>query len=300
MSKTVVFFGSGPVAAKSLDFISDHFPVEAVITKAKAPHHKEPAPVEELAKQKGLNLLFANTKAELDTLIADSRFSSPLGIIVDYGVIVSQQTIDAFELGIVNSHFSLLPQWRGADPITFSLLSGQAKTGVSIMLIEPSLDTGKLLTQKSLAIKDDVTISSLTNELIELSNQLLQDYLPRYMDGELKPHAQPHPDRATYSRKLTKQDGEIDWHKSAAELEREVRAFLGWPGSYTELAGKKVTITKARVIDEPGEAGKTFVKDKSLGVYCGEQALIIESLKPEGKNEMSGWSFVAGHKDKLV
>jgi methionyl-tRNA formyltransferase len=304
-SKTIVFFGSGPVAAQSLNFLSDHFSIETVITKAVPAHHKELAPVEELAKQKGLPLLYANTKAELDTLVAKASFKSSLGIIVDYGVIVSQETIDAFPLGIVNSHFSLLPEWRGADPITFSILSGQKKTGVSLMLIEPSLDTGKLITTKSLQITPDETTPSLTHRLIELSNQLLAEYLPSYMDGNIKPHAQPHPDRATYSRKLTKQDSIIDWTKPAEEIEREVRAFQGWPGSKAMLAGKEVIITKAHVTDEvlsdeTKEIGSAFITlSKELAVPTGKNTLVIDQLKPVGKKEMSGYAFIVGHKDKL-
>lgn len=298
-SETIVFFGSGPVAAGSLDFLSGHFSIEAVITKSVPAHHKESAPVETLAEQKGLPLFFANTKVELDELIQKQSFSSRLGIIVDFGVIVSQQTIDAFELGILNSHFSLLPEWRGADPITFAVLSGQKKTGVSLMLIEPTLDTGKLLAQRSLTINNGETTPSLTRRFIEFSNQLLLEYVPQYLANSLTPRSQPHPDRATYSRKLTKQDGLIDWEKSADQIEREIRAFLGWPGSYSELAGKKVTVTKAHVVNEAGTPGTTTVKDKQLIVYCGEKALVIDTLKPDGKRDMNAQDFIAGHKHLL-
>lgn len=308
ISETIVFFGSGPVAAASLDYLSDHFTIEAVITKAIPSHHKGTAPVEDLTQTKNLPLLFANTKNELDTLITDQQFTSRLGVIVDFGVIVSQKTIDSFPLGILNSHFSLLPEWRGADPITFSVLSGQAKTGVSLMLIEPTLDTGKILVQKSLPITSSTTTPSLTQELIDLSNTLLGEYIPKYFDGSVKPRSQPHPDRATYSRKLTKEDGRIDWNKSAEEIEREIRAFKGWPASYTNLAGKEVTITRAHVVPsttpgtKTGEVevvvdGKKFV---ALIINCGSGQLCIDELKPAGKKEMTSQAFVAGHRDKLI
>lgn len=305
--KSLVFLGSGPVAAASLDALSDHFEIEAVITKTVPAHHKAPAPVETLATAKNLPILFANTKDELDTLVAKQNFKSRLGVIVDYGVIVSQQTIDRFELGIINSHFSLLPEWRGADPITFSVLSGQAKTGVSLMLIEPTLDTGKLLVQKSLPIGPDATTPELTDQLVALSNTLLLEYLPAYLAGNVKLRTQSHPDRATYSRKLTKEDGRIDWSKPANIIEREIRAFTGWPGSFTELAGKKVIITKAHAVPsnnpdlKPGDTevithGKKVI---ALTVQCGSGYLCIEQLKPEGKKEMTSQSFVAGHKHLL-
>jgi methionyl-tRNA formyltransferase len=287
MSKTIVFFGSGPVAEASLRSLADHFEIEMVITKAVPAHHKGTAPVEELAKKLNLPLLFANSKQELDELIEKQSFKSRAGVIVDYGVIVSQKVINTFPLGIVNSHFSLLPQWRGADPITFSILSGQEKTGVSLMVIEPSLDTGKLITQKVLHIAPDDTTPSLTDKLVALSNELLIDYLPRYIDGDITPKNQPHPDRVTFSRKLTKDDSILDFKKPAAELEREIRAFSGWPKSRATLHGHDLIITKAHVSSEP----KTTLDSKcGDGLYLS----IDELIGPSGR-KMDAKSFLNGY-----
>lgn len=284
---SIVFFGSGPVAAKSLKFLSKHFVIEAVITKAVPSHHKGIAPVEALANDLHLPLLFASSKTELDTLMAQNSFQSELGIIIDYGVIVSQDVISRFSHGIVNSHFSLLPQWRGADPITFSILSGQPNTGVSLMLIEPSLDTGKLITQKSLKIKPSDTTPSLTDRLIKLSNELIVEYIPSYLLGNIKPRRQPHPDRATYSRKLTKSDGVIDWHKPTDQIEREVRAYSDWPRSYTTFGKHKIIITKAHIEQ---------TKKTPLHILCGDGAYIAidELIAPSGKKMDSG-SFIRGY-----
>lgn len=294
-SETIVFFGSGPVAAKSLDFLADRFTIEAVITKAAPSHHREPAPVETLARQRNLTLLFANTKSDLDSLISEHPFQSRLGIIVDFGVIVSQATIDSFELGIINSHFSLLPRWRGADPISFAILAGDAKTGVSLMLIEPTLDTGKILVQKSLKVEPSETTPTLTNKLINLSNTLLEEYVPRYLAGNAKARAQPHPDRVTFSRKLTKEDGQLDWQRPAAQLERDIRALIDWPKSHANLAGKEVIVTKAHVSDAVLQPGEVSTKDKQLAVGTIEGSLVIDSLKPAGKNEMTAAAFLAGY-----
>ena len=292
--ETVVFFGSGPVAAKSLGFATEHFQIEAVVTKATPAHHKEPAPVEIVANKLGLPLLFANNKSELDLLILKERFKSSFGIIVDYGVIVSQATIDAFDKGIINSHFSLLPRWRGADPISFAILAGDKKTGVSLMLIEPTLDTGKIVVQRNLVIEPHDTTPVLTDKLIALSNEMLARHIPLYLSGDLKPRSQPHPERATYSRKLTKADGTIDWQKPASQIEREIRAFQGWPKSRTVLLNKELIITTAHVSDEQGAPGKVVVQDKRLLVYCGDGALIIDRLKPAGKAEMAVEAFLLG------
>ena len=288
MSKTIVFFGSGPVAAKSLEFLAGHFEIEAVITKSVPAHHKGIAPVEEQASHLSVPVLFANTKRELDNIISKRSFTSNIGVIIDYGVIVSKSVIDTFELGIVNSHFSLLPQWRGADPITFSILSGQSKTGVSLMVIEEGLDTGTLLTQKSLVVEPTDTTPTLTDKLIKLSNTLLLEYVPRYIAGELKPHSQPHPNRATFSRKLTKADSMLNFTKPAHVLECEVRAFVGWPKSRTNVGEHQIIVTKAHVEKD--------IEKTPLSIVCGDGAFLVidELTAPSGKT-MNGNAFLRGY-----
>jgi methionyl-tRNA formyltransferase len=268
-----------------------------VITKPRAPHHKGSVPVLELAESNNIPTLTAANKQELDKVITDNSFKSNLAILIDFGIIVSQKVIDSFPLGIVNSHFSLLPKLRGADPITFTILNGDEKTGVSLMLIDEGMDTGKLLTQKTYHLPNTITTPELTDELIALSHKLLCEYLPSYIDGKLQPRQQPHPDRATYTRKLTKTDGIIDWNKPAEQIEREIRAFLGWPGSRTTLFKKDVIITRAHVDpainNVPGSVGVN--KESGLiTVSCGSGSICIEELKPAGKKEMPAKAFLSG------
>lgn len=296
----IIFFGTGPVASASLDFIADHFEIEAVITKPRPPHHKGDAPVEQLCAQRMLPLLFAANKQELDVLIKQKKFKSTIGIVVDFGIIISREVIAYFPLGIVNSHFSLLPEWRGADPISYTILSGQPKTGVSLMLIEPALDTGKLITQKTIAVAPKETTGSLTNALVALSNQLILDYLPRYITGEITPRSQPHPDRATYSHKLSKADAKIDWSESADVIERKIRAYQPWPKARALLGQVECIITEADVISShPLDAGTLTVTDSSLTVACGRGALAIRTLQPLGKKEMPVKAFLAGYTSRL-
>jgi methionyl-tRNA formyltransferase len=292
-STSIVFFGSGPVAADSLRFLNETFTIEAVVTK--------PVTEEEMKQiTPSTPIHTVKNRQELTDFVATKPFQSNVGIIVDFGIIVEQPVIDYFFQGIVNSHFSLLPRWRGADPISFSILEGDDKTGVSLMLIDEQLDTGKLIGQKSLPITKDDTTPSLTKKLIGLSNEMLGNYLPRYIAGEIKPHTQPHPDRATYSRKLTKQDGVLDFNKPASQLEREIRAFVGWPGSRTTLAGRDVIITKAYTVpsrgtnDKPGHV--TVVPEaRTIAIATSDGSLWLERLKPAGKNEMPVAAFLAGY-----
>ncbi len=296
----VVFLGSGPVAAKSLELLTKNFNIECVITKPKPAHHRGNFPVLDVVENYGLNKIKVTNKAELDELIHKNKFESQIGIIIDFGIIVNKEVIDSFKYGIVNSHFSLLPQWRGADPITFSILSGQLKTGVSLMVIDEGMDTGKLITSRSISILPYDTSSSLTERLIMLSDELLNDYLPSYLSGDIKPKRQPHPDRATYSRKITKGDGIIDWNKPAEVIEREIRAFQDWPKSHTNLFGKEVIITKAHLVpsknpkDKPGE---TIILPEigELGVATSNGTLWIEKIKPNGKQEMASADFIRGY-----
>ncbi len=286
---SVVFFGSGPVAAASLSLLQKHCTIEAIITK--------PATESEMAATvPGAPIYTATNKQTLDELIADKKFDSQLAILIDFGIIVSRTVIDGFKQGIINSHFSVLPEWRGADPISFAVLSGQKTTGVSLMLLDEGMDTGKILVTKSLPIAKGETTPSLTNKLIGLSDELLSATIPRYTSGELSPRAQSHPDRATYSRKLTKEDGLLDWTKPADVIEREIRAFIDWPKSRTELAGKEVIITAGHVVSGSGEPGNITIENKQLVVQCGKDALSIDSLKPAGKKEMPVQAFLAGYK----
>lgn len=309
ISEPIVFFGSGPVAAASLRLLAQDFVIEAVVTKPRPPHHKGEVPVLALAGELGFEIKTASSKAELDDLFSTHPFKSRLGVLIDFGIIVSQKVLDYFPLGIVNSHFSILPEWRGADPITFSILSGQQQTGVSLMLLVQAMDEGPLLAQGIYDIEPDETTPSLTKHLIDLSAALLRDAIPRYLTGEIIPRTQEevarmfysHPE-VSYSRKLTKRDGVLDWTKSAAQLEREIRAFIGWPKSHTTIGGKEVIVTKAHAVPgntvegTPGDIELSLINDGVLMIEAGDGRLCIDKLKPAGKREMSASEFLAGNK----
>lgn len=288
-SLKIVFFGSGPVAAATLNDLLKTFEIEAIITKPRAEHHHGSVPVLEFAEQHKIKTFVPANKHELSELFRQESFKSPVGLVVDYGIIIEKSVIDYFQNGIVNSHFSLLPEWRGADPITFSILSGQAETGVSLMLINEKLDEGDLLAQEKLAIKPTTTTPQLTDKLIDLSNQMIIKYLPRYLSGGINPYSQPG-QTPTYSRVLKKADGEMDINKSAIQLEREVRAYAGWPKSRVKLFDRyEVVVTKARVVKSP--------QDGALVIACADNSYleIAELIAPSGR-KMDGAAFLHGYK----
>jgi methionyl-tRNA formyltransferase len=284
-SETVVFFGSGPVAARSLELLAQDFDIEAVITKPKPPHHKGVFPVLEVAEKLNLKILLTSNKKDLEELFKDSPVKSTLGVVIDYGIIIPTDVIDYFPLGIVNSHFSLLPRWRGADPISYSVLNGDQETGVSLMLIVEALDEGPLLKQESINLDENIDSKVLTERLILLSDRMLKQTLPEYFDGKINQTYQPS-EGVTYSS---------DFNKAAEDLEREIRAYIEWPRSRTEITGQTVVITKAHVKEGDGKPGTIFQEDKELGIFTSNRILIIDKLIPSGKKEMDTTSYLAGY-----
>lgn len=300
MSETVVFFGSGPVAAESLRLLQESFSIEAVVTKPRPEHHKGAVPVIEIAQGGQIPIATVMDRKSIAALFATRPFKSRVAILVDFGIIVPQSVIDYFPLGIVNSHFSLLPEWRGADPITFAILSGQKQTGVSLMLLVAAMDEGPLLAQSIYNLPTSATTPTLTSDLIDLSYCMLQEIMPRYVAGSIVPYPQDESTKPTYSRKLAKGDAMLDWRKPAKQLEREIRAFIEWPRSKTTVGNTTLVVTGAHVATEPGTPGTRTIIDKKPAFYTSKGALVIDTLKPAGKPEMSGESFLAGYKSVFL
>ena len=295
-SEKIVFFGSGPVASRSLELLVKEFDINLVITKPNKPGHNDPTPVIDIANKYKIKTYLPSNRSELDDLIKSENISNKIAILIDYGIIVSQTVIDHFPLGIVNSHFSLLPKWRGADPISFSILSGDPLTGVSLMLLTKGMDEGPLLDQKEIKLLTEDNSVSLTKKLIDLSNDMLVDSIPKYINGDLKPYEQPTTEVPTYSRKLTKADGIINWSKTAKQIEQEIRAYIEWPKSHAKLVDRDIIITKAHTESGSGSVGSYYLDKTTLKYFCGEDVLIVDRLKPSGKNEMHIKSFLAGYK----
>lgn len=294
--QSIVFIGSGPVAAESLRQLLQYFIIEAVITKTST--YAEMAGITESPTYS------VSTKSELDELFTNTKFISACAVLIDFGIIVSQNVIDYFPKGIINSHFSLLPEWRGADPITFSILSGQDQTGVSLMLLTAGMDEGPLLAQTIYNIAPNEITTTLTENLVDISSRSLGSILPLWIDDKINPAPQEaqslYSGEATYSRKLTKADGFINWEKSATQIEREVRAFIEWPKSKAQINGLDVVITSTEVVKQQIEpCGKFWVENKQLFVSCGTDCLEILSLKPAGKKEMPAKAFLTGYSSRL-
>lgn len=274
-NKTIVFFGNEKLATGIEDV--------------------RPAILEAVKQQAGFEI-----EQHVTGPISDLRpHKAQLAVLAAYGHIVPQKVLDEFPMGIINVHPSLLPQYRGSTPIEQAILDGATNTGVSIMKLTAGMDEGPIYKQKTVHLSGQESKAELAQKLQELGAELLLEILPEIASGKLKPRQQPHPTRATYTKRISKGDGRIDWAKPAAQIEREIRAYAGWPRSFTKLGDIDVVITRAHV--EPGKVGDpgSININDGLRISTGDDYLCIDELIPAGKIEMPVTAFLAGYKDRL-
>ena len=231
------------------------------------------------------------------------KLSPDLIVLAAYGQIIPENILAVPKYGSINVHPSLLPLWRGPSPIQHAILNGDKKTGVTIMKMTTELDAGPILLQKEIEMTGQEDFRELHDELARIAAELLNEAISKIFSDKIS--LRPQDDsKATYSKILKKEDGKIDWHKPAQVLERQVRAFSVWPGSYAIFNDgtrcKKIKIIKARVYISPDKVeypvGKVLiVPQNEIGVRCGKDFLAIERLQMEGKNEVSSEDFLRGY-----
>jgi methionyl-tRNA formyltransferase len=221
-------------------------------------------------------------------------------VVVAYGQILPGTLLELPRFGCLNVHASLLPRYRGAAPIQWAILSDERETGVTIMKMDEGLDTGDLLALQSTPITSGDNAQTLQNRLAQLGAALLVKAIPEYIAGVIVPRKQPQAG-ASYARKITKEDGRLDWAQPARSLWNRVRALVPWPGTYAFLSAKPkpllLKIWQAEVADQSsGSAGEVLESGRNgIVVACGHQALRILSLQREGGRRMSAQDFLAGH-----
>lgn len=249
--------------------------------------------IQAVAERLGIPVLAPAKLVEIKEQLAAA--GAVAGILVAYGKLVPKEIIDLFPGGIINIHPSLLPKRRGSTPIESVILYGEKETGVSLMQLVEQMDAGPVYAQEIVPIKGDESKQALADTLLNSGAQLLIKYLPAILDGSLQGKAQDDLD-ATYDKQIKKGVGELDPTKPAAQLEREIRAYAGWPRSRLTLGTTEVIITKAHVAaDVNGTPGTLWLQDRELGIHCAEGTLIIDALIPPGKKEMPAQAFLAGY-----
>ena len=259
------------------------------------------SPVKTFAEECGLPV-FQPRSLRQDTESARSELAelAPDAVIVAaYGLFLPEKVLQLPRLGCLNIHPSLLPKHRGPSPVATAILDGDEATGVTIMLLDEGIDTGPILAQRETRIAADETAEGLTNRLFELGSNLLIDSLDRWEQGQIVPKPQSDDD-ASFTRRLEREDGRIDWNQSADSLARRVRAFTPWPGTFTTWRGKTLKILRARPVNRSSDGSPgTVVRldDSTIAVLTGNGALEVHNLQIEGRRAMSATDFVQGYGD---
>ncbi len=217
-------------------------------------------------------------------------------VVAAFGQILRAEVLDLPCYGCLNVHASLLPRGRGAAPIQAAILAGDAETGVTIMKMDAGVDTGPLLSQRSIPILPGDTAGSLFGKLSRLGAELLLETLPLYLSGEIQP--QPQDDsHSTYAPLLKKEDGLLDFNRPAEELERRVRAVNPWPGAFMLWLGAPLKIHRAHAFTAKAESGKHLIHQGLPAIGTTDGLLVFDELQPAGKKPMSGKAFLAGVRD---
>jgi methionyl-tRNA formyltransferase len=247
-----------------------------------------PSPVHRAAEALGIEVRHPPSLRDLEEQAAFLALEADAAVVVAYGLILPQTVLDGPKLGCLNVHASLLPRWRGAAPIQRAILAGDHVTGVTIMQMEAGLDTGPMLAVQRVPVEEK-TSGELHEELAQLGARLIVETLTQL--GELRPEPQE-AFEATYAAKIDKAEARLDWRKPAELLEREVRAFAPFPGSWFEMDGERIKLLRARVIGVNGAPGT--VLDDQLTIACGDAALRPLELQRAGKPAMQAADVLRG------
>ena len=305
MPLSLVFMGTSDLAGASLNALlaSDQFEVRAAVTRPDRPRGRElksrPPIVKIISEKAGRPVLQPESACD-PALAAALRGLRPEVIVVAaYGQILPPEVLELPRLGCLNVHASLLPKYRGAAPIQWAILNHEAETGVSIMKMAPGLDTGGVLSRRATPIGPDETAAALHDRLAAMGAELLVATLPAYAAGAIAPQPQDEA-AATYARKITKEDGRMDWTQSGTALRDRMRAFTPWPGAYAHWAARGgprlLKFWRAQIERRQGRPGEVLQADKAgLVIACGTDALGIEQVQLEGGRKMTAAEFLSGH-----
>lgn len=286
----IVFAGTPDFAAQHLKaLLNSSHQVVAVYTQPDRPAGRgkklQPSPVKQLAREAELPVIQPQSLKQEDAQKELSAINFDIMVVVAYGLILPKVVLDIPRLGCLNVHGSILPKWRGAAPIQRSIWAGDSKTGVTIMQMDVGLDTGDMLLKKYLPIEANDTSASMYNKLAELGPVGLIETLDNLND--LPPVPQDN-ELATYAKKLEKTEGLIDWQQSAQQLDRNIRAFNPWPGTWFEIESKNIKVWEAMVQEETSTQppGTIVNVDKTgVSIQTGTNILKLTRLQIPGKKQ---------------
>lgn len=276
-----IFIGNGTLGIPTLRRISDdpQFKLIAVYTSDSKPagrdRNLQATPVGEAVKSIKTKAFSVETIKNNQVISQIKNLAPELIILADYGEILPKEIIDIPKYGVLNIHPSLLPKYRGPSPIVSAILSGEKKTGVSIIKINEKIDSGDVLSQIEIKIKPRENTEQLKNRLANFAADLLAETVPYYLAGEISPIKQKE-EQTTISRIIKKSNGKLTGNETAEQIDRMVRALSPWPGVYIKINGRKTFITRAHLNKE--------------------KKLVIDAVKSESKREMNYSEYLAGNK----
>ena len=303
----VIFMGTSEFAVPPLDHLMDNYhQVVAVYTQPDKPAGRGRSlvmsPVKKAALARDLPVIQPISLREPDIVKRMVELNPDAIVLAAFGQILPQAILDIPKYGGINIHPSLLPRFRGASPVVAAILAGDAFAGVSIMVMDEGLDTGPILARTKVSISPRDTAGSLTMKLSQVGARLIIEFLPRWLSEEITPQPQDE-SQSSYSKSITKEDGEIIWQLSAVDIWRRVRAFQPWPGCYTWWRGKQLKIIEAVPLTKGKsiEAGLVVEVPEArlraaFGVCTGDGTLGVLQVQMEGKRALSAGDFLRGQR----
>ncbi len=299
MQIRVVFMGSPDFALPTLQALDQAFNVVGVVTQPDRPAgrgRKVQAPdIKVLAQSLELPFIQPATLKDPDVFRQIEAWAPDVIVVAAFGQILRENVLNLPRHGCVNVHASLLPRWRGAAPVQAAILNDDV-TGVTIMKMDKGLDTGPILSQKTVQISEGMAAATLFNTLAQIGANLLIETLPRYIHGEIEPQVQ-NGDEATYAPRLKKEDGLLDFRQPASISVRKVRAFNPWPGAFQFYEDTRLRVYQAHQAPLPDAVpGKRYILDNKPAWGTGEGLLILDSVQAAGKKRTSGEAFLRGVK----
>lgn len=305
----VVFFATPKIALKSLDYLikSDNIEVVAIVTQPDKPtgrgYKLMPSPVKQYAIEQNIPIFQPHSiKKEFEVQDELKKLKPDFFVTFAFGQILSKDVLDIPKYATINLHASLLPLYRGANPIQRAIINGDKKTGICTMVTEEGLDCGAICLMDEIEITENMNYEELFELIAQKAPQLIEVTLLNVKNGALQPIEQVH-EKATYAKKVNKEDAQIDWSKSAQEIHNLVRGLYKAPSAHSFLRDKMVKILETRVADDEipvgflGETGEVIkISKEGIEVSTTQGILLIIKVKPEGKGEMFARDWVNGLK----
>lgn len=308
----VIFFATPKIALKSLDYLvkSDRIDVLAIVTQLDRPagrgHKVLPPPVKEYALEHNIPIFQpVSIKKNFEMQEELKKLNPDFFVTFAFGQILSKEVLHIPKYATINLHASLLPLYRGANPIQKALINGDKKTGICTMVTEEGLDCGAICLKDEIEITENMNYEELFELIAQKAPELIEVTLLNIKSGALKPTEQCH-EKATYAHKIKKEEAQIDWSKSAREIHNWVRGLYKFPSAHCFFKGKLIKILETKVLDDEipagfvGDAGEFLkISKEGIEIATSQGILLVVRVKPEGKGEMNARDWANGIKPSI-